>query len=183
MSDVIYIALLRGINLAGRNMVSMAELRAMFERVGFPNARSLLQSGNVVFSCTGTTTAKLERFLEAETHNCFNLPVQYYVRTMTDLKKALRANPFKREAMHAPSYLYLFFLKDAPTPDSVRKLRAAIPADESVKVNGKVAYVRYPEGMGRSKLGSTVIERRLETRATARNWNTVSKLVRLAEEL
>jgi len=180
---MVYIALLRGINLAGRNQVAMVQLGRMFQRLGFSDARTMLQSGNVVFSASGKTAPQLEALLESETQKRFKLVVKCFVRTAKHLKAVIRSNPFGREAREAPSYLHVFFFKATPSPQDIEQLRKAIPGRETINVDGKTAYVMYPEGMGRSKLGSSVIERHLKTSATARNWNTITKLVGIAEQM
>ncbi|MBV8726733.1 MAG: DUF1697 domain-containing protein [Candidatus Eremiobacteraeota bacterium] len=180
---MIYVALLRGINLAGRNSVPMAKLRGMFERLGFAQAQTLLQSGNVVFVSHGTPAPKLEQFLEDAVLKRFKFPVQCFVRSAADLKKVISGNPYRREAKDFPSYLHVFFFKTAPTGEDVARLRASIPGRETISIERKVAYIMYPEGMGRSKLSSTIVERILRTRGTARNWNTVTKLMAVAERL
>ena len=180
---MVYIALLRGINVVGRNRIAMAELRAMFVQLGFAGAQSLLQSGNVVFSATGTTAPKLEQFLESETHKRFKFPVRYFVRTATDLKRIIGRNPFPREAKQDASRLIVFFFRTAPAQEAAQRLRAAIQGPETFRVDGKAAYVYYPDGQGRSKVGSTVVERFLGSSGTGRNWNTVTKLMAIAERI
>ena len=180
---MVYIGLLRGINVVGRNRVAMAELRAMFVRLGFAGAQSLLQSGNVVFNAAGTTAPKLELFLESETHKRFRFPVRYFVRSAADLKRVIRRNPFPHEAKQDASRLIVFFFRIAPTLEAAQRLRAAIQGPETFRVDGKTAYVYYPDGQGRSKVGSTVVERFLGTAGTGRNWNTVTKLMAIAERL
>jgi uncharacterized protein (DUF1697 family) len=176
------VALLRAINLGGYQRVSMTELRDFFKRLGFDDARTLLQTGNVVFESDGRSSAELERLLEAESARRLKLPTDYFVRSAAELSRVIARNPFHAEAKSDPSHLVVAFLKDAPKKDSVEALRAAIKGRERVEVEGKQAYIVYPDGIGRSKLTNVLIERKLGARGTARNWNTVLKLAALAGE-
>ncbi|HJU66176.1 MAG TPA: DUF1697 domain-containing protein [Gemmatimonadaceae bacterium] len=175
------IALLRAINLAGYQRVSMLDLRDFFVKLGFADARTLLQTGNVAFECDGRSSAELERVLEAESAKRLKLPTPYFVRTSDELGRVIARNPFPAEAKTDPSHLVVVFLKEAPKKDAVDALRPAIKGRERVEVVGKQAYITYPDGIGRSKLTNVLIERKLGTRGTARNWNTVLKLAALAQ--
>jgi uncharacterized protein (DUF1697 family) len=175
-----YIALLRAINLAGRNQVGMADLRDMVSRMGFVNARSFLQSGNVLFQSRPRTPAQLERLLEAELRKRLSVETDFMVRTADELREAVAANPFPKEAARDPGHLLLFFLKDAPSAASVTALQSAIHGREVVRADGRHAYIVYPDGVGRSRLTSALMEKKLGTRGTGRNWNTVLKLHALA---
>lgn len=154
----------------------MSDLAAMFERLGFRGARTLLQSGNVVFDAGAKKGAALEALLEAETEKRFSLRADYLVRTPREWRDAIARNPFSREAEDDPSHTVLMALKRAPSKAQVAALEAAIRGRERVGALGRALYLVYPDGIGRSKLTTAVIEKALETRGTARNWNTVLKL-------
>jgi len=172
----IYVGLLRAINLGSHNKVAMADLRAMLADLGFKNPQSLLQSGNLVFESGARATAALEKLLEASAAKSLGLETAFFVRTGTEWQQAIADNPFPKEARLDPARTVLMCLKDAPPLASVKALQNAITGPEVVKVRGRHAYFFYPDGMGRSKLTMTLIERKLATTGTARNWNTVLKL-------
>jgi uncharacterized protein (DUF1697 family) len=172
----LHVALLRAINLAGLNRVSMTELRELAERLRLTNARTLLQSGNLVFESDGHKPAELERLLEEETAKRLGVRTEYFVRTPNEWTAIVRANPFRREAKEDPGHLLVVFLKAPPSAADVEALQAAIPGREIIRAEGRQAYVVYPDGVGRSKLTAALIEKKLGTRGTARNWNTVLKL-------
>ena len=176
----LHVALLRGVNVGGNQMVAMADLRAMFDRLGLGEARSLLQSGNIVFESEGRTAAQLETLLEAEAMRRFKLPAPFFVRTAREWKAAVAANPFPAAAKTDPSHFVVLFLKQAPTPAAIQALQAAIVGREKVQSVGRQAYFIYPDGMGRSPLTPAIVDGRLGQRGTARNWNTVLKLAALA---
>jgi uncharacterized protein (DUF1697 family) len=175
-----HIALLRAVNLAGINKVGMADLRDMLAGLGFDDAQTLLQSGNVVFSCGNTTTASLEQTLERAAVKQLGVDTAFFVRTAKEWQAIIDANPFPREAKNDPSHLLAVILKDDVSAANVTALQKAIVGSEVVRAKGRCAYVVYPDGIGRSKLTSALIEKKLGTRGTGRNWNTVLKLAVLA---
>src|SRR5712691_38367 len=176
----IYLALLRGINVGGHKQVAMADLRDLLTRIGFAGARSLLQSGNLVFRSDTRTDSHLERLLETEAAKRLVPHTDFFVRTAREWKAVIAHNPFPEEAKRDPSHLIVVFLKDAPDVKDVEALQAAITGPEVVRAHGNHAYVVYPNGIGRSRLTNTVIETKLGTRGTGRNWNTVLRLDALA---
>ena len=170
-----HIALLRGINVGGHRSVGMTDLRNFLTELGFDDARSLLQSGNLVFNSKVRTGAELERFLEGEAHDRLSLEVDFIVRTPDEWKSVIRQNPFRKEAERDPGHLVVMFLKSAPDVDDIVALEADIRGPEVVRAKGKQAYIYYPNGQGRSKLTHSILEKRLG-RGTGRNWNTILKL-------
>jgi uncharacterized protein (DUF1697 family) len=176
------IALLRAVNVAGNSMISMARLKGMMEGLGF-EAQTLLQSGNVILRKTKLDGDKLEKFLEAETAERLQLTTDYFVRSAKEWDALVAANPFKKEARDDPGHLVVMPLKAAPKAADVKALEAAIKGRERVAAKGRQLYVNYPDGIGRSKLTIAVIEKALGTRATGRNWNTITKLAAMAERL
>ena len=170
-----HIALLRGINVGGHRQVGMTNLRNFLTELGFENVKSLLQSGNLVFSSRSRFGAELERFLEVEAAKRLALEIDFYVRTAEEWKSVVRQNPFRKEAERDPKHLICLFLKNAPDVKDVALLQSEISGPELVKAKGKQAYIFYPDGMGRSRLTTAMIEKRIG-RGTGRNWNTVLKL-------
>jgi uncharacterized protein (DUF1697 family) len=176
-----HIALLRGINVGGKASVPMAALRTMFADLGFADAKTLLQSGNVVFTGKGKTPAALERLLEAEAKQRFGWHIDFFVRSASEWRKIIEANPFAAEAKRDPGHLVVVCFKDKPAVAAAKALQAAIKGRETFRIAGRHAYVVYPDGIGRSKFTLGLIEKTLDTRGTGRNWNTVLKLAELME--
>ena len=160
------IALLRGVNVGGRAMIAMADLRELVTKLGFLNVRSILQSGNLIFD-TKKKPADVEKLLEKE------LEVDVMVRTAAEMQAIVDANPFPKEAKNDPGRLVVLFLQG--TGDG-KTLQKAIKDREIARGEGRQIYVYYPDGQGRSRLTNALIEKTLGTRVTARNWNTVLKL-------
>jgi uncharacterized protein (DUF1697 family) len=173
---VTHIALLRAINLAGRNQVAMSDLRTFLTALGFGDPRTLLQSGNVVFRGPARSSARLEKTLETEARARLKLETHFFVRTPGEIDEVIARNPFPREAARDPGHLLVVFLKGTPEAAQVKALQSAIVGREVVRTSGRHAYVVYPDGVGRSRLTSAMIEKHLGSRGTARNWNTVLKL-------
>jgi uncharacterized protein (DUF1697 family) len=174
-----YVALLRGINVGGNKLLGMAKLRGVFAEIGLGEARSLLQSGNMVFESEGRTSVQLEKLLEAETLQRLGLATTFFVRTAREWKSVVADNPFPDAAKQDPSHLMVLFLKQTPAPASIQALRAAIVGREKVEAVGRHAYIHYPDGIGRSRLTPAILDAKLGQRGTARNWNTVLKLTAL----
>jgi uncharacterized protein (DUF1697 family) len=177
-----YVALLRAVNLGSHNQVKMADLRDLCARVELAEARTLLQSGNVVFRAASRSTSALERTLETELETRLGVRTDFFVRTAREWSELVAANPFPAEAERDPGHLLALVLRDAPKPADVKALQAAISGPELVRAVGKAAYVVYPAGIGVSRLTNAVIEKKLGTRSTGRNWNTVLKLLALTAE-
>lgn len=171
-----YVALLRAINVGGHGKVAMSELRDAIASAGFEDVRTILQTGNVVFRSKASSTGAMEKRLASVAAEKCGVTTEFFVRTAVEWSSIIERNPFTREAIDDPQRLIVMPLRDAPSMDAIEALRAAIRGRERVDVNGREAYFVYPDGMGTSKLTNTVIEKKLATRATARNWNTVMKI-------
>jgi uncharacterized protein (DUF1697 family) len=170
---ITHIALLRGVNVGGNKMIAMSDLRARAERLGLRDARTLLQSGNLVFR-SNKSPAQLEKLLEKELES-----TAVFVRTPQEWTAVIAANPFPEEAKRDPGHLLVLFLKE---PRNAEVLKPAIVGREIARGDGRAIYLYYPDGAGSSKLTNAVIEKKLGTRGTARNWNTVMKLAALTED-
>jgi uncharacterized protein (DUF1697 family) len=173
------IALLRAVNVGGRS-VAMADLRALLADLGCANPRTLLQSGNAVFTAKAALAGTLETKLEAEAQRRFGIPVAFMLRSAAEWNSIIARNPFPAAAQNDPAHLLLMALKATPAAAAIEALRGGYQGPESIHVAGREAYLVYPEGVGRSKLTNALIERKLGVAGTARNWNTVRKLAALA---
>jgi uncharacterized protein (DUF1697 family) len=176
-----HIALLRAVNLPGHNKIGMADLKAFVIGLGFTDAQTLLQSGNIVFSGGTKTTTSLEETLERAAAKQLGLETDFIVRTAKEWQAIIDANPFPREAKDDPSHLLAVILKAEVSAANVTALQKAIVGREVVRAKGRCLYVVFPDGIGRSKLTTAMTEKKLGTRGTARNWNTVLKLGLLTE--
>ncbi|PKN59216.1 MAG: hypothetical protein CVU56_01690 [Deltaproteobacteria bacterium HGW-Deltaproteobacteria-14] len=180
-----FIALLRGINVGGHRKVSMADLRALAERLGFATPRTYVASGNLLIDGDAAPDAVAAALERGVVEDLGVSGVRVLVRTPGELAAVVAANPYPAAAAPAaagaPKTLYVFFLATAPAAEAVAALaaEAAALAPEAFTVVGREAFLHLPDGAGRAKL-PTLLERRLGVVATGRNWNTVLKLVELA---
>jgi uncharacterized protein (DUF1697 family) len=170
------IALLRAVNVGGRSLL-MTDLKAAIDRLGYRDARTLLQTGNVVFRATSRDEpTRIEQRLERDLQTRLALESAVFVRSRLEWDEIVASNPFPREAEIDPAHLVLMLLKSTPAAAAVERLQASIKGREVLRAGERRLYVVYPDGIGRSKLTNTIIERTLGTSGTARNWNTVLKL-------
>ena len=174
-----FVVLLRGVNLAGRNRVSMPALREGLEDAGFTDVATYVQSGNVVL--TSRKAAKrvvtdVERLLAER----FDLDVRAIVRTRAELAAVVDRNPLAK-IVTDPKRYQVTFLKSPLGVDVVRKLEATAADGERVKQVGREVYAWHPDGVGRSKLAVLLSGKGLGVTGTARNWKTVTQLLELTE--
>jgi uncharacterized protein (DUF1697 family) len=173
-----YIALLRGVNVGG-NQLKMDRLRAICTSLGFSNARTYLQSGNVVFDAKGSQSnveKALERTLAGETR----LPVSVLVRSAADLMRLIAKNPFLKNQGIDRARLHVTFLTESPAKVALNRLSALAAGQDEFRAVGTEIYLHCPIGYGRSKLSNNNLERLLSLTATTRNWNTVNRLAEMA---
>jgi uncharacterized protein (DUF1697 family) len=176
----VFVGLFRAVNLGGSTQLRMTALAELLRRRGFEDVHTLLQSGNVVFRSAAAGPMRLERILEDAVSDAFGLSTDVFVRTAAEWRAIVNQNPFPRQAEEDPAHLVVATLKRAPVAEEWAALQAAIPGKEEVQPSGRHAYIVYPDGIGTSKLTAALIERKLRTRGTSRNWNTVRKLDQLA---
>jgi uncharacterized protein (DUF1697 family) len=168
----VFIALLRAVNVGGTGKLPMSDLRELCERAGCTEVRTYIASGNVVFRST-KSVAPIKAALEAHLLEYAGKPVRVLVRTHAEMAAVLAANPFKKTA---PNRTMAIFLDTPPPADTIE--RATGRRDEEIALGVREIYVHYGDGMASSKLKLKAAET-----GTARNMNTIAKLVALAEEL
>ena len=174
------IALLRGINLGPNRRVAMADLRRLLADAGHEDVSTHLQSGNVLLT-SDTPPEELERRLREEIDAALGIDVDVVVRSRDELADAIERNPFAREATDEPKRLQVSFCSAEPDPAIAEKLEEAAAGRERVAISGREIYAWHPDGIQRSVLAKQLADRRLGVTTTARNWNTVTKLLELAD--
>jgi uncharacterized protein (DUF1697 family) len=173
-----YVALLRSVNVGGRK-VNMKQLAALFEGLGYDDVVTYIQSGNVVFSTGSRSANAVARAIEAGIERELGIDVSTLVRSKAELARILRTNPFLRTKAD-PAKLHVTFLAAKPSAASVRKAGELDRGSDEFRVVGREVYLHCPNGYGTTKINNTFFERKLETVATTRNWNTVNRLVELS---
>lgn len=174
-----WIALFRGINVGGNNLLPMQQLITLLERNGCSHVRTYIQSGNVVFNKADIQRAALRELIESAVSNEFGFAITVHLLTARDFRTAVQANPFT-DAEGEPKSLHLFFLAQEPTADldALNEIKAKT---EHFEIRSNTFYLHAPDGIGRSKLAAKA-EKLLGTSATARNWRTVSKVLQMLEQ-
>ncbi|PWI41316.1 DUF1697 domain-containing protein [Streptomyces sp. ICBB 8177] len=175
-----YVALLRGINLGANNRLPMARLREMLTAMDASGVRTLLQSGNAVFEHAGTDPDALAAVLTARLADEAGLTVPCVVRELADLERVVRDNPFADTDFN-PAQLVVVFLSGAPDTARLNDIDPDRFAPDEFRVGEREIYVHCPTGLARSKLPIALSDKRLGVIATARNWNTVTKLALMTD--
>lgn len=175
----VHVALLRGINVGGKNRLPMKDLAEIFQAAGCTGVRTYIQSGNVVFRAGPALAKKVPALVSAAIGTRFGFAPVLVTRTAAQLEEAARRNPFLARG-EDPRVLHLGFLLDTPTAENLAKLDPRRSPPEEFAVLGREVYLFCPRGMADTKLTSQYFDSRLKTTLTARNWRTVLQLVELA---
>jgi uncharacterized protein (DUF1697 family) len=176
-----FIALLRGINVGGNNILPMRELVAVLEGLGLRQVKTYIQSGNVVFQSEAKTLTELAQEISAAIGKKYGFRPSVLILDLPEFQAAVAANPFP-EGESEPKTLHLFFLDEVPTNPNWGLLESLKAESERYQLINKVFYLYTPAGFGRSKLAEKA-EKALGVAATARNWRTVSTLMSRALEV
>jgi uncharacterized protein (DUF1697 family) len=173
------IALLRGINVGGHNRVPMPRLRELLGELGYGDVQTLVQSGNIVLTSSKSPSA-LGKQLQKEIADEFDVDTPVIVRTRDELAGVIDGDPLGEVATIPKLYQVTFLEKELPQA-TVGKLDDLATEDERVVVDGRQVYVWHPGGAARSKLWNLLGSKQLGVVGTSRNWNTVTKLLELAD--
>ncbi len=169
-----HIALLRGINVGGKNMIPMKDLALLFTKAGCTDAQTYIQSGNVVFNAAAALAKKIPGIIDAKYH------VPTVMRTADEMKEAIKNNPFLKAGIDE-KFLHVFFLADVPLPQNVAALDPNRSPGDRFVVRGREIYIHVPNGMGHTKLANTWFDSKLKTVSTARNWRTCLTLYEMTQ--
>jgi uncharacterized protein (DUF1697 family) len=176
-----YIALLRGINVGGNNLLPMRELVGVFEGLRLRQVKTYIQSGNVVFQSEHDNLKELAQMISAAIGQSHGFTPSILLLGLPEFQAAIAANPFP-EGESEPKTLHLFFLEEVPSNPNWSLLESLKAESERYQLINKVFYLHTPDGFGRSKLAEKV-EKAIGVAATARNWRTVSTLMSMALEV
>ncbi|MBL4890544.1 MAG: DUF1697 domain-containing protein [Rhizobiaceae bacterium] len=173
-----FVVFLRGINVGGHRKIKMAELKQLHEKMGHKNVATYLQSGNAVFDSSDTDRTKLIGAIEQEYRSQLEIDTHVILRDTEEIASAIAKLPFPLNEEREPKFLHGIFLSETPDSEMIKTLMQ-YKGPEEIQIIGDVLYVYYTEGSGRSKFNLTLIEKNLKVKGTARNWNSVRKILEL----
>jgi uncharacterized protein (DUF1697 family) len=179
----VIISMLRGVNVGGHNPIKMEALRALYESIGFEDVQTYVQSGNVIFRARQKNLPALTSKIQDAIERAFGFRPAVLVRTTDELKTAVAANPFAGRRNIEPGKLLVTFLAAEPGPESQSVLDGLKRHPEELHLKGRELYIYFPNGAGKSKLPWSAVEKLLKVQGTARNWNSVTKMLEIAEGL
>lgn len=174
-----YIALLRGINVSGHNKIKMVDLKLLFIDLGFSDIVTYIQSGNVIFKSLNKDCSQIEHDIVEAIKKHYDYSIKVMILTKKELEIIFKSSPFSGKTNLDNKKIGVTFLKNNPVNDHISKVEELASPDEIVIFNKNTIYMYCSNGFGKTKLTNNTIERKLNTDATSRNWNTVSKLVNL----
>ncbi len=175
-----HLALLRGINVGGRNRVPMRDLKVVCERLGWTSVGTCLQSGNIVFASSQPTDS-LESSLEAAINAHFKLSIPVVSRSLVAFERILKASPLRSEARDHPSHVILYLSKNSVKGTAQQDLQCKAESGERViRAGHEALWIDFPNGIARSKLTPKAIDAAVGSPATGRNWKTACRIMDLA---
>jgi uncharacterized protein (DUF1697 family) len=178
----IYVCMLRGINIGPHKRIQMDQLRKSFEALGFEQVKTYIQSGNVVFKGRKISSATLSKKIEQRILKDFGFAVPVITRTADEMSLTVANNPFLRESGIDPQKLHVMFLSAAPAPAALKELNAVTVAPDRCRCSAEQIYFYLPNGVSKSVLWNSPVDRILAVVTTTRNWKTVTQLAQMCEE-
>ena len=175
--------MLRGVNVGGHNRIKMDVLRDLCSSLKLEDPRTYVQSGNVIFRTKGKNAASLSKKIQNAIEKECGFRPAIVLRTADELRRAIAANPFASRKDVEPGKLLLTFLAGDPSPEAPTTLLKFKDYPEEMHLQGRELYIYFPNGAGKSKLPWSNVEKLLKTAGTARNWNSVTKMLAIAEEV
>ncbi|WP_418263060.1 DUF1697 domain-containing protein [Flavobacterium faecale] len=177
-----HLALLRGINVSGHNMMKMEALKSCLEAFGFQNVVTYIQSGNVFVDTEEESTAAVGFKIKQEIFKEFGHEVPVIVINKADLEACFNNNPFLKEKEVDLKKLYVAFVSTSLRPENINDLKISQFKPDEARIDGNRIFIKYAVGAGKTRFDQKYIEKKLNVSATIRNWNTVTQLLKMYEE-
>lgn len=174
-----HLALLRGINVSGHNMIKMEALKKMLENIGFQNVETYIQSGNVFVDSEDENAASVGFKIKQEIAKVFGHDVPVVMVTKSDLELCFNNNPYLKEKDCDTKKLYVAFISKELSSLALNDLKISNFKPDEAAIDASRIYIKYAIGAGKTKLDQKYIEKKLNATATIRNWNTVTKLLEM----
>jgi uncharacterized protein (DUF1697 family) len=168
--------------MAGHNKIKMTDLAALYKKLGFKDAETYIQSGNVIFSDNEDLRVPyIASEIEISIQRRFRYNIPVLIRTIREMKRIISVNPFLAEKDFDPSKLAVMFLSEMPTDEQNQKVINIYYPPDKFKIIGKEIFIYCPNGFGKTKLFTTFFENKMKVTGTARNWKTVKTVLEIAE--
>ncbi|MBP1672309.1 MAG: hypothetical protein H6Q25_124 [Bacteroidetes bacterium] len=174
-----FIALLRGINVSGHNLIKMTALKTCFQELDFQNIKTYLQSGNIVFQSSIDDTKMMGEIIKQKIEQEFGFSIPVLVITLNYLEKVISQNPFLNDSLKDPAFFHVTFLYSDQYLSNFDQIEIRKKENEAIVLDQDVIYLYCPDGYGQTKLTNTFIESKLKVGATTRNWKTVNELLKM----
>jgi len=179
----VLVCLLRGVNIGGHHKIKMDDLRSLCTGLKLAEVKTLLQSGNVIFRTDERNLSALADKIEVAIERKYGFRPEVLLRAIPEMREVVARNPFAKRKGIEPGKLAVAFLEDEPTSTMRNALLEMDIAPEELHVIGRHLFIYFPNGQGRPRLSWSQVAKILNTSSTARNWNTVTKLLALAEAI
>jgi uncharacterized protein (DUF1697 family) len=180
----VFISFLRGVNMTGHNKMKMADLTVLCQRLGFRDAVTFIQSGNVVFSAGNhNSVPDISKKIENGIRETFGYEVPVMIRSVADLERLVPLNPYLAEKDFEPSKMAVVFLQETASDDQKRKVNNIDYPPDKFTVAGSEIFIFCPNGFGKTKLYTNFFEKKMGVTGTARNWNTVLTILEMAVKM
>jgi uncharacterized protein (DUF1697 family) len=177
-----HLALLRGINVSGHNMIKMEILKNVLENKGFQNVRTYIQSGNVFVDSEEKHGASVGFAIKQEIFKQLGLEVPVVVVSKNDLEQCFLNNPYLKEKEVDEKKLYIAFVSKELQASAINDLKISQFKPDEAAIDKSRIFIKYATGAGKTRLDQKYIEKKLSVVATIRNWNTVTKLLAMYNE-
>jgi uncharacterized protein (DUF1697 family) len=178
----VFVSMLRAVNVGGHSQIKMEALEEAYVALGLGDVRTLLQSGNVVFSSRLKDRGALAKRIMQEIERRFDLHVEVVIRTLDEVRTIVQRGPALSPRADR-SKLLVMFLQGVPDAQGAAALVKQHKGPEMIEIRGPEIYLYYPDGVGKSKLSAAFIENKVKVAGTARNWNTITKLVEAGDAI
>jgi uncharacterized protein (DUF1697 family) len=179
----VLICFLRGINVGGHAIIKMEALRALFVSLKLQQPQTYVQSGNIIFGTSERDLGRLAARIKQAIEKKFACSPAVVLRSVADLRAVVSNNPFAKRSNIEPAKLHVFFLAARPAKNAAENLRQLAIQPEELHLMARELFIYFPNGAGKSKLPWTRVDKALETQGTGRNWNSVTKILEMAERL
>jgi len=178
-----YISFLRGVNMTGHNSIKMTDLSTLFKDLGFNDAMTYIQSGNVIFTgASFLNISEIATTIEKKILKRFNFNVPAMIRTVQDIKNLTPLNPFLQQENFDTSKMAVMFLHEKATDAQIQKVINIDYPPDKFKIIGSEIFIYCPNGFGRTKLYTNFFEKKMGVTGTARNWKTITTILQIAEK-